>query len=299
MSERVQSISFCMLIILGTSHIPLVGPVALFPAMGGTLGIVGIVRAIRSLLIGGNASSGIFAVCYLLVAYVSVPMLVETCLHLQTNREQCYKCPSTSQFSSCPTSYDTVGLGAYCYRSEEGSQCMADDCQSRALKSGMQCYCKNAYWGETWDSACSETETKRVMPLITPLAMLSTAIFVIGSIAGLKIGCCNPDRFRLIISMLEEQVERDDAAQGHPSETVAPVSPTRSQPPESPPQSRLNFAEPIHIPRSTVVVQGIPMGERFVDTQAHMGSRQMDDPVQGENITHRRHEADEKATHIM
>ena len=186
--EKVLTVTYGMLTVLGSLHVPLIGPMALCPAMGGTLGLVGVVRAIRGLLICANASSACFSLVYLLVAFVSVPMMVETCLHLDDNRQECYHCPATSRFSTCPA-HNTQDLGAYCYLSNEGSGqqshsllwvlqffppvpsvptdhrrswvfsgCMADDCHELAAGSDKRCYCSHDYWGQTWDQACSEEQ---------------------------------------------------------------------------------------------------------------------------------------------
>lgn len=259
--EKVLTVTYGMLTVLGSLHVPLIGPMALCPAMGGTLGLVGVVRAIRGLLICANASSACFSLVYLLVAFVSVPMMVETCLHLDDNRQECYHCPATSRFSTCPA-HNTQDLGAYCYLSNEGSGCMADDCHELAAGSDKRCYCSHDYWGQTWDQACSEEQQNYVMPGIVPLAVLTTAIFLIGTYAATKWGCCDSD---LYVRNMRREEERhaDDRTRAAPPGTVTVTVPTPTRAPRRPPQP----AQPLQAvaaPKPIVVVHGVTVEDAIV-----------------------------------
>lgn len=255
--EKIMTVSFAMLMVLGFLHVPVIGPMALCPAIGGTLGLVGVIRAIRGLLICANASSGCFAFVYLLVAFVSVPMMTSTCLHLDTNRQECYRCPASSRITSCPAK-NTPDLGAYCYLRAEGSDCMADDCQVLAERTDKPCYCTPDYWGQTWDDACSDEQQEYIMPIILPMAVLAKAIFLAGTYAASQWGCCDPDVFAQNIRNEDERHVRDGADSGTGTVAVVPVAPraVRSQRQAAQPTQTLQ-AVPAPLPKPIVVVQGV------------------------------------------
>ena len=207
--ERLETVCFIGMLIVAGSHLVLIGPMALLPALAGTFGLLGILRGIRGLLVCANVAGGVFALLLLLVALVTVPSMGATCAHLDANRDRCYRCPARSTVEKCRGETDER-VGPKCWQVATGSECMrrrgeVDECQQAAQRAQppVDCYCVDDIWSPHWEVTCEDMDdADSYGSNIGSVCVGFSALFLVGSAAGLSVGCCNRKRFKRKVGSL-------------------------------------------------------------------------------------------------
>lgn len=204
-AERLMVSCFvCMLVVAG-SHLILIGPVALLPALSGTFGIIAVMRGIRGLMVVANMAAALFSLVYLVLALVTFPEMYSICAHLAENRAQCHQCPMDSSVEQChgqvgseygPRCYSTTAItpsgGASCLRKKG----IEDECAAAALRSrpAHACYCVNDIWDPRWEVTCVDLD-EYDDSYVETIAVAFFGLCCIAVLAGVHVGCCDHDRF--------------------------------------------------------------------------------------------------------
>jgi hypothetical protein len=199
-AERLVLVCFVLMLVVAGSHLVLIGPVALLPALSGTFGIVAVMRGIRGLRVVANVVAACFSLMYLVLALVTFPEIQAICTHLEANRQGCHQCALQSTIEQCHGEVDSQ-FGPRCYAVETGASCLEkrgqdDECQVAAMRSQPQprCYCVHDIWDPHWQVTCDDLRGYSDN-YIENKALGFFLLCCVGTLAGINVGCCDRNRF--------------------------------------------------------------------------------------------------------